>query len=241
MKHKPIVIVVEGVISSGKTSYICMLRKLLTSKGLRITVVKEPIDKWSEPGPDNSPSIFTLFNEDRKRWSYHFQTKVFYDKVHENKEMFEKYGDRSDVFICERSCFKDNIYMDTLREGGYVTELEMQHYKEWCSMWSSLMPYEPDLFIYLRPSLETCMKRIKERNRPGEEKIDIEYQRILQEKHDDFFGRDSVNISDAHFVPCIRLTTEENFRDNAEVQERLASHFEEIVKSIIRARKFYIL
>lgn len=236
-KHsQPIVVVVDGVISAGKTTYLGMLIKVLTRRGWRVTLVKEPIDKWTAPGPDNSTSLFQLFNDDPKRWGYHFQTKAFYDRVMENKNMYGKYGDRSDVFILERSCFTDGLFMGSLHDAKLVTDLEMRDYSDWCSLWSELMPYEPDLFIYLRPPVEICMERIKERNRPGEEKITKEYQLNLQKRHDDFFTGDAVNISGSHFVPCVRLETSENFRDDANVQEKLASHFESLVKTISEAR-----
>lgn len=234
--HSPIVVVVDGLISSGKTTYLGMLRNVLTKRGYRVTLVKEPIDKWNEPGPNNTPSLFQLFNNDPQRWGYHFQTKAFHDRVIENQNMFRKYGDRSDVFILERSCFTDGLFMETLLEGGFVTNLEMRDYREWCNLWAEVMPYEPDLFIYLRPPVDVCMDRLKERARKGEEKITREYQETLQRKHDAFFSGDAVSISESHFVPCVKLETTANFRDDIQVQEELASHFEELLVTIRNAR-----
>jgi deoxyadenosine/deoxycytidine kinase len=233
----PLVIVVDGLISCGKTTYINMLATHLTKRGWKITIVKEPIDKWMEKGPGGSPSIFELFNNDKARWSYHFQTKAFHDRVIENQKMFEKYGNVSQIFILERFCSTDRLFMETLYEGGYVTPLEMQHYKEWADLWQKVVPYEPDLFIYLNPPVDVCMDRIPKRNRPGEEGVTREYQEILKRHHDEFFAGDSVSISgDSHFVPCIKISTVENYRDDVQVQEKLTSHFEDLVSSIIKTR-----
>lgn len=236
----PIVVVVDSIISAGKTTYLSIMTKVLSKRGWRVTLVKEPVDAWAAPGPNNGPSLFQLFNEDPKRWGYHFQTKAFYDRVMENKEMYAKYGDRSDIFILERSCFTDGLFMDALHESGLVSDLEMRDYNDWCRMWTDVMPYEPDLFIYLRPPIELCMERLKERNRKGEEKITKEYQLNLQRKHDEFFSGDAVNISNSHFVPCVRLETTENFRDDLMVQEKLASHFENLINTISNTRKYII-
>ena len=233
---KPVIVVVDGLIASGKTTYLAMLINVLTRRGWRVTLVKEPIDKWNTPAPDGGPSLFQRFNSDPSRWGYHFQTKAFYDRVMENKEMYAKYGDRSDVFILERSCFTDGLFMGSLHDAGLVDNLEMKDYEDWCSMWAEVMPYEPDLFIDLRPPIDVCMERLKERNRPGEEKITKEYQLGLQKKHDEFFAGDAVNISGSHFVPCVRLETSENYRDDSQVQEKYASHFESLVKTISDAR-----
>lgn len=232
----PIVVVVDGLIACGKTTYLNILIKVLTRKGWRVTLVKEPVEKWTAPGPNGSESLFQLFNSDPSRWGYHFQTKAFYDRVMENKDMYAKYGDRSDVFILERSCFTDGLFMNSLHDAKLVTDLEMRDYNDWCRMWTDVMPYEPDLFIYLRPPVEVCMERLKERNRPGEEKITKEYQFALQKHHDEFFTGDAVNISGSHFVPCVRLETTENYRDDTAIQEKFASHFEGLVKTIADAR-----
>jgi deoxyadenosine/deoxycytidine kinase len=234
--EKPVVVVVDGIISSGKTTYLSMLIKLLTRRGWRVTLVKEPVEKWNEPSPSGGPSLFQLFNKNPTRWGYHFQTKAFYDRVMENKEMFSKYGKTSDVFILERSCFTDGLFMSSLCDSKLVTDLEMRDYEDWCKMWAEVMPYEPDLFVYLRPPVEICMERLKERNRPGEENITKEYQISLQNKHDEFFSADSVCISGSHFVPCVRLDTSENYRDDEKIQEKYATHFECLINLIKKSR-----
>ena len=142
----PIVVVVDGIISAGKTTYINMILKKLTEKGWKVTIVKEPVDKWKTSG------LLKRFYKDPSRWGYHFQTKAFHDRVMENVEMFNKFGASSDIFILERSCFTDNLFMELLHESKLVDDMEFQDYKEWWSLWYKVMPYEPDLFIYLKYS-----------------------------------------------------------------------------------------
>lgn len=222
---KPFVIVIDGIISAGKTTYIYMLTKNLTKRGWKVTIVKEPVEKWKESG------LLQAFYGDLKRWGYHFQTMAFVDRINENIEMYEKYGkeDGRNIFILERSCFTDILFMEMLHESKFVTDMEMKNYRSWVSLWKKVMPYEPDMFIYLKPSVNVCMNRIKERNRSGEENISFEYQEALQKKHDKFFENDSIEIAPNHFVSCETIITDENFRDDIEVQNKMVDNFIQFV------------
>ena len=234
----PVVIVVDAVIAAGKTTYINMLATQLAKRGWRVTIVKEPVDEWNRKGPNGEPSFFELYNADKKRWSYHFQTKAFLDRVEENRIAFQKYGTTSQIFILERFCSTDRIFMKSLYEKGYVTDMELAHYKQWADRWQLVMPYSPDLFIYLDTPIDACMNRIPERNRSGEEGITKAYQETLKRHHDAFFAGDSVKISegDDTAVPCIKIRTVENYRDDEEVQKRFTDHFENLVKCILAER-----
>lgn len=236
--NNPLVIVTDGVISAGKSLYINTMASLMTKRGWKVTIVKENIDEWNTEEIPGEPSMFQKFNDDKKRWGYHFQTKVFFDRVMENKRMFEKYGENTQIFILERFCSTDRLFMEALHEGGYVDKMEMKHYNEWACMWEELLPYEPDLFIYLDVPVEVAMQRLGMRNRPGEEGITAEYQQILKEKHDKFFENDFVQISkDSHLIPRIKISATQNFKDDEKIKEAMADQFEEIVRWIQSARK----
>lgn len=255
---KPIVVTVDGGIGAGKTVYINMIRRKLSQKGWRITVVNEPVDKWIESG------ILDLFYKDPKRWAYHFQTKAFHDRVVENINAFAAHKDSTDVFILERSPFTDNLFMEVLHDDGIVTELEYKDYKQWWTLWYKVMPYTPNLFIYLRPDIDVQMSRIEERHRseeitdkdpsPGETEkggVTREYQVKLVAKHDAFFKDDVVEIgttndtngghppSISSTVPCVKLITNENFRDDPDTQEKFATHFQTLLTSLTNIKKLH--
>ena len=224
--NKPKVIIIEGLIASGKSCLLEVLLEFLSQRGLRITVVREPVDKWKTSG------LLERFYKDPKRWSYHFQTKAFHDRVVENIIMFEKFGNTSDVFILERSPFSDRLFMDVLYDDGFVDDLELKDYKEWWSLWNRVMPYHPSVFIYLKPDLEVCMTRLKERNRNGEGGVSIEYQRKLQEKHDACFGKEFVEISPGYYIPAITIKTNANYRDFLDEKIKITNIFENIINKI---------
>jgi len=135
------------------------------------------------------------------------------------------------LFICERSCLTDNLFMKLLYEDGEINDMEYFHYKEWCDLWKLLLPFEFDLFIYLRPSLEKCMKQVQERLRDGEEGVDIEYQRKLMNKHDEFFKREGIELY-GKIVPVKILETDENFKSDPIVQDKIIDQFIDYINSI---------
>jgi len=237
VEKKPFVVAVEGPIGAGKTTYIEMISKQLTKEGWNVTVVKEPVDKWIQCG------ILDLFYKDPIRWGYHFQTKAFHDRVTENILAYEKYiplaGGRfsMDVFILERSPFSDRIFMELLYEQGTITKLEWDHHIEWWNMWMRLMPYTINLFVYLQPGIDVCMIRLKERSRDEEVGVKRDYQLKLIERHDKIFNNEFVILSETLSVPCVKLTTTVNYRDDVSVQVVLAKHFESTINSFTQKAK----
>lgn len=222
------VVVVDGIIGAGKSTYIDVIATQLKLRGWNVFVVKEPVDKWSKCG------ILKLFYEDPKRWGYHFQCKAFHDRIVENIEAYKNHVNDTDIFILERSPLSDDMFMEMLHDDKVITDIEYVHYKEWWNLWHMLMPYTPTLFVYLRPDLDVCMQRVRERARNGETGVTREYQEKLLQKHDMMFHDDELFIKGAHgdrsvYVPCIRLTTNENFRDNQEIQKRCGDQFEKML------------
>jgi deoxyadenosine/deoxycytidine kinase len=179
--YQPPILVVDGIISAGKTTLIENVVPLLEEKGLKVAVIPECVDEWEKCG------ILNVFYNDPQRWGYTFQTKAFRDRVTKIKEVYEKRQHEVDLFILERSPSTDRIFMRSMWRAGTVSDLEWELYNQWCSLWSSLTPCKPTHSIYLRTDLDVTMERIKKRNRKGEEKITREYQMNLQDAHDEMF------------------------------------------------------
>lgn len=281
------VIVIDGIISAGKSTLIALIQSKLKDR-YEIIVIKEPVNKWTQSG------ILQKFYGDKKRWSYHFQTKVFHDRIMEAINQYDKFiekeksqtgicvlcnnfqeintsnlpqcdvssetrglknslsvsnltdVERSDrlksapqsgdtpkqvLFVCERSCLTDNLFMKLLYEDGEINDMEYDHYKEWCDLWKLLLPFKFDLFIYLRPSLEKCMKQVQERLRDGEEGVDKEYQRKLMNKHDAFFKKEGIELY-GKIIPVRILETDENFKSDPIVQDKIINQFIDYINMI---------
>lgn len=226
-----IVISIEGLIGGGKSTLIhrCLL-PILLERGWKVTIVDEPVSKWE------SDELLKKFYDNPKRYAYHFQTKAFHDRVRECQSQYRKHKDDTDVFILERSVFSDTIFMNTLHELQTVTDMEMNHYREWWSLWEEIMPFRPDLFIYLKPDLDVCMSRVRERSRDGEEGVKRDYQAVLEKNHDAFFSGDAVEVAPGHYVPVLPLPTNSNFRDDPEVKAWITDLIEDKIKLVRRSR-----
>lgn len=224
-RRAPFIVVVDGIIGSGKTTLIETWTSGLTKRGWNVVPVKEPVEKWHDTG------ILKRFYSNPKRWGYHFQTKAFHDRVVENIVAYEKFGDKADVFILERSPFTDTLFMELLYEAGDVDDMEMKDYKEWWSLWYKVMPYHPNLFVYLKPDLSECMNRLRTRNRDGEQDISMDYQLNLERKHDQFFSGDSVDLSDGTRAKCIWIQTNADFKNDDLVKDTITSKLDDILSA----------
>jgi len=202
----PVVILVEGLISAGKSTLIskCLVPQL-EAKGLRVRIIKEPVDKWVDTG------ILQKFYADPTRWGYSFQTKAFHDRIMEAINVYTK--ERADVYLMERSPYSDHIFMTTLHENKNVSDMEYDMYKEWWSLWHKLLPFTPDMILYLKTTVENCMERLKIRNRDGESGVSKEYQQQLLSHHDRLFDHDKVTIG-PYQVECRPIDGNQNFIEN---------------------------
>ena len=229
-RRKPIIICIDGLIGAGKTTLInnCLL-PLLSERGYSVTLVKEPIEEWLKCG------IFTRMAQDEKRWTYHFQTKAFHDRIKEMVRLWNAHSESTDIFLLERSHFSDRIFMKDAYDRGIVDDLEYSHYSEWWGLWSGIPGVmKPDLFIYLKPSLDIVQERVCERSRKGEEGISKERQKGLEKAHDFFLGGNTANIDENHFVPVLHLQTDSNFRDDIRVQNEILDFLEPSIQKIRR-------
>ena len=212
----PIILVVDGVIGAGKS---VLVEKIATSLRIhpynkKVVVITEPVDKWEAIG------IFQKFCKDMKRWAYEFQTYVHFTRV---QSCINGFNTNADIYILERSYYTDKyIFIELLKDNGCLSDMQYEMYNNWWELWNKVNPLKPTGFIYLRPNINLCMDRIKERNREGENNISIDYQLNLQKKHDDFFNNTEKMIN----VKTLVLEENRNFRDDNKI-------LDEVVECII--------
>lgn len=213
------VIVVDGIIGAGKTSFIneCLV-KYLRDQNLNVVIVDEPVELWNKSG------ALKQFYENPSRRAYQFQTRAFHDRIKMVQAKYREHKDTADIFVLERSIFTDVLFIQMLHESGTIDDTEYRDYMDLWTMWSQLMPFTPDLFVYLRPPLDEAMKRLRHRNRDGETGVSIEYQESLMKKHDEFLNdeaatitKDGVEIS----IPVLCINTAKNFITDKIVSDKL--------------------
>jgi len=173
-------IVVDGVISAGKTTLIKLLENKINSEGkYKVKAIYEPVDLW------NSTGTLQYFYEDIPKNCYEFQTFTYITRI--QTVINEIYNNPdADIYILERSIWTDRyIFMELLKE--MVGDLRMTMYNHWCELWSYIMPMRVDKWVLLDTSLNESLKRIKIRNRSAEHGISVEYQTNLYNKHIEFY------------------------------------------------------
>ena len=173
---KPLSIVVEGNIGSGKTTF------LNTFQGKDVEIMTEPVEKWRNAQGHN---LLDLMYSDPKRWGFLFQSYVQLTMLQDHiKPCFKP------VKMMERSlgrrCFIENLYTHgNLSEAEHVVLLEWFNFLNTCKH----LECHIDLIIYLRTSPEAAFERLQKRSRHEENKVTFEYIKALHELHEDWLLR----------------------------------------------------
>ncbi|MFL2100847.1 deoxynucleoside kinase [Desemzia sp. FAM 23991] len=174
---KDAVIVLAGMIGSGKSTYTAMISEALGSEAFY-----ESVD-------DNR--ILEKFYEDPKRWAFSLQIYFLNTRFRSIKAAFQHKNN-----VLDRSIYEDALFTRINYEEGNMSEPEMDTYLDLLdNMMEELdsMPKKsPDLLIYLRGSLDTVLERIEKRGRDFEQ-IDknaglLDYYKHLHGQYDEWFN-----------------------------------------------------
>lgn len=215
---------IDGIIGAGKTFFIECLVEYLESKGRRVGLIKEPVNRWQGEG-----NILESFYKDPKRWAYTFQTIAFVHRVKEIKDCLDKAKKCGiDTLIAERGPYTDRLFVNVAVKLGNINKLEMGIYPDWWEMWAEIAGKVPDKIIYLNTNLDVAMRRVVERNRLGEGGVTIDYQRMLKEEHDTLFASGELKLSDEHNTEIVKIDFSRQISRNTEnicdVMRQLVGH-----------------
>ena len=183
---------IEGNISSGKSTFISLLENFFP----KCKVIYEPLDVWKDLKDEDGKNILDHFYTDMKKYAYAFQSTAFLSRVIRLKEISDSTEDY--VFI-ERSVYSDkNIFAKNCHESGIMSTIESKLYHQWFNWMENYFNIPQKYFIYLKCDPEISHKRIKERNRPEEESVSLEYLKTLHNLHEEWLNsRDDVLTLDA--------------------------------------------
>jgi len=159
-------IAVEGAIGAGKTS----LAKILAEKLEAKLILEE-----TEENP-----FLSDFYKNKERHA--FQTQIFF--------LLSRYRQQQDLFatdLFQKKLISDYFFdKDRIFASVALGSNEFYLYERLLSILEKDIP-RPDLVIYLQANPEVLLKRIKERERPYEKNIDLEYVRALNEAYNYYF------------------------------------------------------
>ena len=153
-------IIIDGLIASGKSSIL----KEIQSRGYKIELQR--ISKWKYLSSFyEKPVLYAPLLQDEIISSYE-------DIYQENK---------GNITFCESYAGASmNTFVKMSESRGQLTENHILELKK------KYTNFKPSLYIWLNVDIDTCMKRIKIRSRPGEENIKREYLEDLKEKYEEF-------------------------------------------------------
>lgn len=176
----------EGNIGAGKSTLINLLEHAKFNK--KHIVMLEPVDKWlnTRPHPD-APSIFEMYYNDKQKYGFLFQMFALQSRMdHLNKVMQEN---QDNIIICERCFLTDfEIFASMLHSQKVINDAEYFVYKAWYDFVMSIIQPKIKGIIYLAVEPEICVKRIIQRDRKGEENIDIAYIKQLHKQHESWLN-----------------------------------------------------
>ncbi len=212
------IIIVEGNIGAGKSTFLSMIKRYLA-----VQVVPEPHTQWQQV--IQGQNLLDMFYTDTQRWAYTFQTYAFVTRVMKQQEMALK--NPYPVQILERSVFSDRYcFAKNLYEQGIMSALEWHMYQEWFSWLIDTYVAKPDGFIYMQTTPEVCFERMQKRNRSEEKAVPLDYLRSLHQKHEDWLCKKEGIAPYLQNTPTLVLECNSEFETD-ELQQR--KHIQDIM------------
>lgn len=209
-------IIVEGTIGAGKSTFLKMLQQYLSEH----TIVLEPLEQWNQE--HEGASLLSLFYKNPERWAYAMELMTLMSRVRDYKHYRAHFGEH---IIVERSvfsgryCFAHNSFAS-----GYLTELEWRMYEQWFDFLITQHAIQPRAFIYLRVSPEKAYERMIKRGRAGEV-IPLDYLERIGDLHDQFLVQKNNVPAYLKNVPILCLDGESEFEASG---HQFSQHVEQI-------------
>lgn len=206
------IIVIDGLIGAGKTTLIKLLISKYSNDGLKVCACLEPVELWRDTG------ALAHFYKDIDAHVYEFQTFAFITRIKSVLDTLKNNPD-ADIYILERSIFTDKyIFVDMLKDK--LGPVRMTMYNIWWDMWSQLLPFKPNTWVFLDTSLKEAERRICIRERKEECTVNIEYQCQLRKAHTIFY--DKLKADGEHVIIIDSSLMDSNFIDDSNVLNLIA-------------------
>jgi deoxyadenosine/deoxycytidine kinase len=188
-KASRVKLAVEGNIGAGKSTFLDVLGDGSLELQDIIEIVPEPVEEWQKvemtSGANETQNVNLLdqFYKDPKKYAYAFQHYVLLTRMQKDRNARSS---AKPLQILERSIFSDRmVFVRAMHEAGFLGDLELSIYDSWFSMQIGQdRALTPDGFIYLKARPETCIKRLRHRNRSEEAGVDEKYLENLHDKHE---------------------------------------------------------
>ena len=215
---KPKLIVVEGNIGVGKSTFLKMMSSFLPNA----TFISEACNEWQNISGYN---LLDAFYKDNGRWAC---TMQFYVLMTGIRKLQNAINANCDLYIMERSIYTSKYcFAKNLRSMGMMNDLEWAIYCDFWN-WSYEQVIKPSAIVYLQAGPEVCYERMKKRARSEEGIVPLQYLQKLHDLHNEWLACNT--CKDFENIPVIILDASCNFRDDINVQKRFMSQILDFLK-----------
>jgi deoxyadenosine/deoxycytidine kinase len=224
---------VEGAIGVGKSTLCDAVLLKANIPGVKIVMVDEPVALWLKLG------ALQAFGKDPIANAALFQNLTFSTRIGEfikgydrARSMLEAKECKSVLLVSERSWWTDRyVFKETLVADGSITDLHSKWYNAQFDSWMlAVQGRGPDLVLLLDISIDRVkesLKRIRERDRLGEDSVDDKYQKKLFDAHDREYGNGNF-----HGKPVLKVDTALDYTlpENADAAQKIVAHVATLFK-----------
>ena len=162
-------ILVEGNIGSGKSTFVALLEKFGPKNYIYL---QEPVNIWETIIDENGKNIIENFYANQQKYAFSFQMMAYISRLNSLNNIIKEHGEDVTV-ISERSMFTDrNVFAKMLYDDSKIEKIEYSIYNMWFN--SFIDKFKDYSIIYVNTPPDICHQRVINRARKGEE-IPLEY------------------------------------------------------------------
>lgn len=180
----PVIISIDGNIGAGKSTLLNRIQARVNktpNMKRQIHIIPEEIEVWNK-FRENDKGLLELFYEDKPKYCYPFQILTFLTLTYDLMGAFKSVGE-NDIIICERSPIGNiNVFGEMLYKDGFLSEIQWNILK----YLANGMMVAVDKIVYLKTSVNECLRRVEDRDRDGEQKITKEYLQEVEDRYNTF-------------------------------------------------------
>jgi deoxyadenosine/deoxycytidine kinase len=169
------IISIDGNIGAGKSTVLDALEARLKADGRTdVYVLREPVDRWIDVAADSGgENLLQLFYRDPAKYAFVFQVHIFHTFIAELDRVRRDFPQVRTI-VCERSIASSrHVFAHMLRDAGHLSAVEFAVYD---AMFDCVDDAAyPQHIVYIDVPVDTCLARIRRRDREGEDGITEAY------------------------------------------------------------------
>ena len=168
-------ILVEGNIAVGKSTFINRLEEKL---GHNATVFNEPVDRWTNLRGTN---LLKEMYHAPSRNSFAIQSYIQLTMAMTQQSMIYR-----PIRVMERSLNSGRkVFTEAMMIQGHINRTEYNILDEWYQ-WLDQRNIPTNQIVYLRSTPDLALKRLRERNRPEESNVNLDYLTLIHDLHENW-------------------------------------------------------